>query len=437
MQDYLLIHGPPGTGKTSVIAEIVKRLSQQGQRVLLAAFTNQAVDNMLKRLDKEGFHDYVRLGHERSVDDTVQDRLLQHVVEGGTHVPVSHPSVRHILSKIPVVASTTATWSSDKYNPPLSNGTQNPDEDAFLQFDVAIIDEAGQLTVPAILGALRFAKRFILVGDEQQLPPLVLSKEAAAAGLSESLFSSLKSIDDGYRKDHPQATTACVPLRVQYRMHRKISNFASANFYDGRLIPHPSVADRVLNIAINAGGSVIEAPSITQAIHPTHQFVFLDVRSKQVDAGPKISNAEACTVRELVAVLLARGIAEKDIGIIAPYRAQVANLRRHLFSDEPALGWTALQPDSALCVDTVDRFQGGERLVIIMSFATSTTPQAESLQREFLTNPNRLNVALTRAQRKLILVGCAPALAELPVFQRLLAYCRGIQAIIPHQPQQR
>src|SRR5207248_5470643 len=82
MRDYLLIHGPPGTGKTSVIAEIVKRYCLQGQRVMLAAFTNQAVDNMLKRLDKEGFHDYLRLGHERSVDGAVQGRLLQHIVEG-------------------------------------------------------------------------------------------------------------------------------------------------------------------------------------------------------------------------------------------------------------------------------------------------------------------------------------------------------------------
>src|SRR5205085_2940666 len=78
--DYLLIQGPPGTGKTSVIAEIVKRLCQQGQRILLAAFTNQAVDNMLKRLDTEGFHDYVRLGHDRSVDTDVQERLLKHLL---------------------------------------------------------------------------------------------------------------------------------------------------------------------------------------------------------------------------------------------------------------------------------------------------------------------------------------------------------------------
>ncbi len=157
-----------------------------------------------------------------------------------------------------MVASTTATWSSDKYNPPLRDGAEDDGEDSFLRFDVAIIDEAGQLTVPAILGALRFAKRFILVGDEKQLPPLVLSKEAAEAGLAESLFSFLKRVDDGYMNEHGEATSACVPLRVQYRMHRKISNFASENFYAGKLVPHPSVADRVLKLGVPGRGYVPE-----------------------------------------------------------------------------------------------------------------------------------------------------------------------------------
>src|SRR5215471_8952318 len=256
MQDYLLIHGPPGTGKTSVIAEIVKRFCQHGQRVMLAAFTNQAVDNMLKRLDKEGFHDYVRLGHDRSVDDSVKERLLKALVApqgesigslsggqasrfivsagedaGGADLPVHQTeierqspiyssvmegvsNVHNILRTMPVVASTTATWSSEKYAPSSSNNGDSP-----LQFDVALIDEAGQLTVPALLGALRFARRFILVGDEKQLPPLVLSKQAAAEGLSISLFSDLKQHNEDYKKMHPSAVSACVPLRIQYRMH--------------------------------------------------------------------------------------------------------------------------------------------------------------------------------------------------------------------------
>src|SRR5439155_12867663 len=106
-------------------------------------------------------------------------------------------AIREILCKALVVASTTATWSSEKYIPQSPAGT-----DLSLQFDVAVIDEASQLTIPAILGALRFAKRFILVGDEKQLPPLVVSKEAAEKGLADSLFSYLKHLNDDYMKEH-------------------------------------------------------------------------------------------------------------------------------------------------------------------------------------------------------------------------------------------
>ncbi len=445
MQDYLLIHGPPGTGKTSVIAEIVKRLCQQGRRVLLAAFTNQAVDNMLKRLDKEGFHDYVRLGHDRSVDNDVQKRLLKTLAlqgqsngaaQGDSTAVLSEHELRvdEILRQVPVVASTTATWSSEKYTPASLSATESDYEISPLHFDVAIIDEAGQLTVPAILGALRFAKSFILVGDEKQLPPLVLSSEAAEAGLARSLFSILKQQDEDYKKRHSTTVSACVPLRVQYRMHKQISDFASHTFYDGLLIPDRSVASRVLAITKPGMHITTDAPAIKRAIHPGYPIIFVDVRGAREHA--KVSSAEARTVRAIMAELLTHGIPEAGIGIIAPYRAQVANLRRHLFSDDAESGWHALPSHSPLSIDTVDRFQGGERMVIIISFATATPPAAESLQRDFLTNPNRLNVALTRAQRKLILVGCAPALATLPIFQRLLAYCQRVQALVSHVPSQ-
>ena len=428
MRDYLLIHGPPGTGKTSVIAEIVKRLCLQGQRVMLAAFTNQAVDNMLKRLDAEGLHGFMRLGSERNVDSAIADRLLKTLVGENLEAVDTLEVVQDWLRRVPIIASTTATWSSDKYNPPASNGAGENNEDAPFQFDVAIIDEAGQLTVPAILGALRFAKSFILVGDEKQLPPLVLSKEAVDAGLSESLFSILKRKDYGYTKGEIQSCSSCVSLKVQYRMHKWISDFASREFYKGQLIPHVSVANRLLDVAPSKLTSRAEKRSIVRAIDPITPLVFLDVPGKHEKA--KTSDAEALAVREVVAGLLARGIAQQEIGIIAPYRAQVANLRRYLFSDDVGAGWEALSYDTQLSVDTVDRFQGGERPVIIMSFATTTRPEVDSQLREHLTNPNRLNVALTRAQKKLILVGNVAALESLPVFERLVAYCRGLNTII-------
>lgn len=446
MQDYLLIHGPPGTGKTSVIAEIVKRLTQQGQRVMLAAFTNQAVDTMLKRLDKEGLHAYVRLGHERSTNAAIRPRLLKPLVEAAMHErageddqaqtgepPTYSDVLRDMLVTTPVVASTTATWSSDKYIPHAARGEDASLTSTGLQFDVAIIDEAGQLTVPAILGALRFARRFILVGDEKQLPPLVLSREAAAAGLADSLFSALKQADDDYTNDHPLAISACVPLRIQYRMNKWIANFSSTVFYEKQLLAHHSVANSRLRYTHPQ--PTTEDPAITQALKAQLPLVFLDVRNEDAPGEAKASTAEALAVREIVAGLLARGIEPQDIGVIAPYRAQVACIRRCLFSADGASGWLALPADSPLSVDTVDRFQGGERLVIIMSFATSHEPAVESQRRDFLSNAQRLNVALTRAQRKLILVGSIAALEALPIFQRLIAYSRSMQTLITYDTQ--
>jgi DNA replication ATP-dependent helicase Dna2 len=441
MQDYLLIHGPPGTGKTSVIAEIVKQLTARGQRVLLAAFTNQAVDNMLKRLNREGFHHYIRLGHERSVEESIQPHLLK-TLAGETPEP---EQVRELLRNSAVVASTTATWSSDKYTPPSPSTNDELVEDTGLFFDVAIIDEAGQLTVPAILGALRFVRRFILVGDEQQLPPLVLSKttepeppeESTAKQvkwkLSESLFSILKRYDEEYVQAHSMAMSACVPLRTQYRMNQWISNFSSTVFYNRQLVAHTSVAHRYLAFPRSVQSkNKANYTILDKILDPAHPLVFVDVGTEvqmEGDTETKTSNAEAREVRAIVGELLARGIVEQDIGIIAPYRAQVANIRRHLFSSAIEEGWQGLASNSPLSVDTVDRFQGGERMVIIMSFATSREPAA-SPRRDFLVNPNRLNVALTRAQRKLILVGSMSALKPLPIFDRLITYCNSMKTII-------
>jgi DNA replication ATP-dependent helicase Dna2 len=282
--------------------------------------------------------------------------------------------------------------------------------------------------VPAILGALRFAKRFILVGDEQQLPPLVLNKEAAEEGLADSLFRTLKQQDEGYMNEHPLAISACVPLRVQYRMNKWISNFSSTVFYDKQLLPHASVANRRLLFSHQVPEQQKESATIAKAIEPTLPLVFLNVPAGKDNEQLKLSNAEARAIRELIASLLARGIAEREIGVIAPYRAQVANIRRHLFS--PANNWKALIPESELSVDTVDRFQGGERSVIIMSFATVSEPEGQ--RREFLINHNRLNVALTRAQCKLILVGSVPALENLPYFSRLITYCKSMKTLLSY-----
>jgi DNA replication ATP-dependent helicase Dna2 len=225
---------------------------------------------------------------------------------------------------------------------------------------------------------------------------------------------------------------------VQYRMNKWIANFSSPVFYERQLIAHESVANRRLMFkkAI-AARAVQEETLLSKALDPTRPLVFVDVQASGQETGlaaserePKVSNAEARVLRAIVGELLARGIEQQEIGIIAPYRAQVANIRRHLFSSDIAQGWQGLPSESPLSVDTVDRFQGGERMIIIMSFATSEEPAVESPRREFLINPNRLNVALTRAQRKLILVGNVAALENLPIFSRLITYCRSMNTLI-------
>ena len=220
---------------------------------------------------------------------------------------------------------------------------------------------------------------------------------------------------------------------MQYRMNRWIANFAARAFYDGDLTTAPTVAKRVLELSPVQQPSRAETPALQQALQPAYPLVFLDVRGEDIAAGPKSSNAEARAVRALVHGLLARGIPLHDIGIIAPFRAQVANIRQHLIGAADVSACQPLSSAAPMSVDTVDRFQGGERMVIIMSFATSQTPDSTSPLREFLTNPQRLIVALTRAQRKLIVVGCAPALERLAYFERLLRYCHSMHTIISYE----
>ncbi len=393
-RDYLLVQGPPGTGKTRVVAEIAQRAVARGERVLVAAFTNQAVDNVLRRLVRDGFTDFVRLGHELSVAPELHSyrlaeraqRLASAGAEGGA--AFNPAALREALLRAPLVATTTATWSADRYD----------DAGEPLDFDLAIVDEASQLTVPAILGALRFVKRFILVGDERQLPPLVVSAEASERGLGRSLFAELLS---------RWGEVASVALRAQYRMHPLICGFPSQEFYDGLLIAAGTAQTALLDLAIDA------ADPHWSILDPDRPLVFIDVPE---GVAGKASLAQAEVVRALVLTLRRNGVAAEDIGVVAPYRAQVAAIRQRL----------AARGEGNVTVDTVDRFQGGERLVMLCSFGGRVEERIGARGLDFLTDPHRLNVGLTRAQRKLIMVGDRAWLTRAPRFARLVDYCASL-----------
>ena len=402
-RDFLLIQGPPGTGKTAVVAEIVRQAVARGQRVLVAAFTNQAVDNALARIVAQGGIDAARLGHELSAaPETRPWRLAERaraaaLAEGRAEAAdeawrPTPAELRAALLRARVVAATTATWSAERYD-----GVGEP-----LDFDLAIVDEATQLTTPSLLGALRFARSFILVGDERQLPPLVMSAEAGAAGLGRSLFAEL------LERWNERASVA---LKRQYRMHPAICGFASETFYGGALVADGEARTATLALRLPPG------ESLAPALDPARPVALLDVAPFASERGGKVSEAQGEVARKLILALLAGGVRAERIGVIAPYRAQVAALRRKL----------ATVGVSDVVVDTVDRFQGAEREVILFSFggvSAATSWGGRGL--EFLADPRRLNVALTRAQRKLLILGDRRELEQAPLLRRLVTYCAGL-----------
>lgn len=384
MKDYLLIQGPPGTGKTKVIAAIAHALAKRGLRIALAAHTNQATDNMLARLIERGVTDVVRLGHEYAVIPELRPyRLLERVKRATGGAPTAERA-RALLQAIPVVAATVATWSSEAHEI----------EETMPRFNVVIVDEASQLTIPAAVGALRWAPKFILVGDERQLPPLVQDEGARADGLGESLFAQLQA------RNHPGALVA---LRRQYRMHAAIGAFPSQAFYNNALVPAPEVAQATLSIT----------PARQRAIlAPDRPLVWVEVVPLP-GTSAKVNDQEAIAAAELADALIASGLGPAQIGIIAPFRAQVARIRQ-MAAEPVARGIT---------VDTVDRFQGGERSVILLSLTATQPLTPESALGTFLADPHRLNVALTRARHKLIILGYRPAIAGLPLLRDLADHC--------------
>lgn len=413
MQDYLLVWGPPGTGKTKVIGAIAKQLPGSGQRVLLTAFTNQAVDNLCNRLLAEGIGDFVILGERRRSVAKLQPHTLSEMVQArikpGADLETRRRTTAQILSSNPIVVSTAYGLASARYDSAL------PRQPGVLPFDVVVVDEASQMTVPITIGAIRLAKRFILVGDHMQLPPVIRSEspddQTAGDGprLSESLFEVLWGRHNGGQ----QQESPCATLLTQYRMNQKISDFPNREWYLEKLVAHESVMNAVLKIPSRAA-----APeAMLRSLDPQMPAVLVHIGHRFAKVGTEVPKryhlAEAEYVFRLVEYALARGLRESEVGVITPYRAQAAAIRRRLSLV------TSVSPAARdrVLIDTVDRFQGSERELVIISFATY-----DQTVGPLLRDIRRLNVAMTRARSKLIMVGDLDVLSQVDVYARLIAY---------------
>jgi ATP-dependent RNA/DNA helicase IGHMBP2 len=418
--DVALIHGPPGTGKTRTLVEVVRQLVGRGRRVLCTAASNTAVDNLGERLAAAGLEP-VRLGHPARVSPALEDETLDARVEadGATGLArewrdraralrqraAAHrdraardearalerdarrelmQTERAIVGRARVVLATCA-------------GADHPvlgDE----QFDVVVVDEATQAVDPLALVALLRAPRAILAGDPHQLPPTVIDVEAARAGLASTFFDRL-------------AAARPPPLLVQqHRMHAAIMRFPSEQTYGGRLVAAPAVAGHTLADLGVADDPLRPGPLW---LIDTAGTDWTDRRGGLVpgdddDADPStwnpgLAERTAAEVRRL----LSRGLGADRVAVIAPYAAQVRRLRELLVAERAA----------GLEIATIDAFQGREKEAVVLDLVRAN----ERGEIGFLGDLRRINVALTRARRFLLVVADSATLGAHAYYAALIA----------------
>ncbi|XP_058204643.1 DNA replication ATP-dependent helicase/nuclease JHS1 isoform X2 [Rhododendron vialii] len=374
-KDYALILGMPGTGKTSTMVHAVKALLMRGASILLTSYTNSAVDNLLLKLKAQGI-DFVRIGR----NDAVHEEIRGHCFSAMDIHSTEEIKVR--LDQIKVVAVTCLGITS----PLLVNK----------RFDVCIMDEAGQTTLPVSLGPLMYASKFVLVGDHYQLPPLVQSTEGLENGMGVSLFCRLSEA-------HPQAISA---LQSQYRMCADIMELSNALIYGNRL--HCGSSE-VENAKLKYTSSKYVSTWLKEVLDPNRPVIFIDtdmVPALEAKDGKTVNNPiEANIIAKITEELVTKGIEVEDIGIITPYNSQT-NLIRHVVS-------------TSVEIHTIDKYQGRDKDCILVSFVRSNESPRNCIS-SLLGDWHRVNVALTRAKKKLIMVGSCQTLSKVPLLKLLI-----------------
>ena len=401
----LLIHGPPGTGKTTVIGQLVAELVEAGNRVLVTAGTNTAVDNILLHLLARGV-DFLRLGHlerySRLKAEASNEVLSSRIEQELNRKEDSLDTIALRLKTVPVLAGTAHRCIRSATIDAILRFENETKKDGASNrpFDVAIVDEATQLTEPLTIGAVLLAKRFVLVGDSRQLPPVIAAPEACTAHVDRDRSELAKEMGlrglDWTLFERLAGHVPEVALTVQYRMNGEVQEIANRLYYDGELESDPSVVQRRLQVDLS---SVPEASAaIRTRLDPDQPIVWETLVS---EPNARRNDAEIAQVVATVAALLkshvdGSGFAT-EIGVITPFRVQthaIRNaLRKQLGADVADL----------IEVDTVERFQGREKEVIIVSLVVSTWS-------DFVMDRRRLNVAFTRARSKLIVFGPAQLL---------------------------
>ncbi len=407
-KSYSIVHGPPGSGKTKLIKAIVKAHLLLNKKVLICTGTNRALDEAMKPLVRGGMRDkLLRIGNLASVTDKdVRSIALQFIMASRPNVDEKISAGQEALRNGSVVGITASSLLSGKYDRVLG------------EFDLVIIDEAAQLTVPVTVGCVSFAKRFVLIGDHNQLPAVVQSESAGQedsevdvgqwSGLSKSLFEIL------YERCEKNGGREVVLLKDQYRMNDHVCAIPASMWYNKELRP---ADDKVAEARLRINHKNIPGFS-RKLLDPFESVKFVNVPLDS-SAGPRTNLKEAQIVCDVVRALTRGGfpVEKKDgVSIICPRRAQVELVRRSLenmFAKDQFLDADA-QKMLLDAVSTVDRFQGSQSDVVLVSLGMS-----DSLLSSHLADEKRLNVAMSRARHKLILLGNREALEQEDIFVSL------------------
>ncbi len=407
--DYYLLQGPPGTGKTSyVIRYLVKYLIEHtSENILLIAYTNRALDEICNVINKLGF-DYLRLGNKES--SIHQDHLLCNMVESN-----DFRNLYKKINKFKIVAST------------VFSAVNNFEIFDIWDFDTIIVDEASQILEPQIVGTLCKAKRFILIGDEKQLPAITSQTSALDSELDKDLidigFQSMSnSIFERMLRNivHRNWNYATGNLYKQARMHRDVQEFPNVYFYNSKL--------EILDIENHQSKdfNMFENDFEDNLIDEISKKRFVFINSKREKAIKyNISEAElSLRIIQNYIKALGENLTEKSIGVISPFRAQCAIIAKYL---EGAISSDDLKK---ITIDTVERYQGSERDIIIYSFATNYHSLIEKISsRTYLFNQyidRKLNVALTRAKEQIIILGCDEILSKDEIYRNLVAHSKKV-----------
>ena len=439
-QDYFLLIGPPGTGKTSQALQYLVReqLTEKpkvqstkpndqspkvnGQSsILLLAYTNRAVDEICNMLSEHEI-DYIRIGNEYSCDPKYSDHLLQEVLDENTTLN----SIKSTLSEAQIIVATTSTMNSRSA---LFN---------IKHFELVIIDEASQILEPNIVGILtarqeegRAIDRFILVGDHKQLPAVVqqqgsLEMEGSDKRLdSIHLSSCANSLFERLILTERAAgrTDFIGTLHKQGRMHPDIADFANRKFYAKEQLECVPLAHQLeTELAYNE-----ESEDALDNTLKAHRMIFIpSMPCKQLNISEKVNTDEARIIADLLRRLYRQMSKnfdpQKSVGVIVPYRNQIAMIRKEIERLEiPAL--------EGISIDTVERYQGSQRDVILYSFTIQSRYQldfltANTFYEEGQAIDRKLNVAITRARKQLILTGNESTLRQNQLFAELIDYIK-------------